>query len=100
MHSLQACTWEAIINHNRVQAHGISISVFIKYKLFPPSLSPPSPSQVVCLARMMVYFGFYNFSKLLVLAKVLLDGLDMKSATSPTSTVGGLFMGKHQSRIL
>lgn len=64
------------------------------------SLSPPlsPPSQVVCLARMMVYFGFYNFSKLLVLAKALLDGLDVKSATSPTNSMGGFFntMGKHQ----
>ncbi len=28
----------------------------------------------------MVYFGFYNFSKLLGLARVLFDGLDVKSA--------------------
>ena len=39
---------------------------------------------------MMVYFGFYNFSKLLVLTRVLLDGLDAKSSNTP-GPVGGLF---------
>ena len=55
----------------------------------PPSPSPPPP-QVVCLARMMVYFGFYNFSKLLILTRVLFDGLDAKSANTP-GNVGGIF---------
>ena len=32
---------------------------------------------------MMVYFGFYNFSKLLILTRVLFDGLDVKSSTTP-----------------
>ena len=42
--------------------------------------------QVVCMARMMVYFGFYNFSKLLQLTRVLLSGLDNKmSVVSPLS---------------
>ena len=31
---------------------------------------------------MMVYFGFYNFSKLLNLTHVLLDGLDCKQPTA------------------
>ena len=46
--------------------------------------------QVVCLARIMVYFGFYNFSKLLCLARVLLDGLDVKSSAAG-GPVGNLF---------
>ena len=46
--------------------------------------------QVVCLARMMVYFGFYNFSKLLILTRVLFDGLDVRSASTP-GPAGGLF---------
>ena len=50
---------------------------------------------MVCLARIMVYFGFYNFSKLLCLARVLFDGLDVKSA-AVTGPSPGLFsfMGK------
>lgn len=46
--------------------------------------------EVVCLARMMVYFGFYNFSKLLILTRVLFDGLDAKSSSTP-GPAGGLF---------
>ena len=30
-----------------------------------------------------MYFGFYNFSKLLVLTRVLFDGLDAKSLVTP-----------------
>ncbi len=48
--------------------------------------------QVVFLASQMVYFGFYNFSKLLVLTRVLFDGLDAKSANTPGPS-GGLFGG-------
>lgn len=33
------------------------------------------------MARFMVYFGFYDFSKLMQLTHVLLDGLDCKEST-------------------
>ena len=45
--------------------------------------------QVVCLARMMVYFGFYDFSDLLSLTRVLLYGLDSKENTLQPCLVQG-----------
>ena len=43
---------------------------------------------------MLVYFGFYNFSKLIVLTRVLLDGLDQKPITSPGDASGADFLAQ------